>query len=74
MCSQNNVTDEDLIRFTQREIEASQRTIALSTFVWEWPDDLPAKLATWEQLGVVRAFLTFWDPFEKLEAVAKFLS
>lgn len=70
----NVYADEDLIRFALQEIEASQRALSLSTFTWDWPDDLPAKLATWEQLGIARTFLTFWDPFEKLEEVAKFLS
>ena len=65
--------DEDLMRFAHHEIEASARAISLSVFVWDWPDDLPAKLATWEQLGVVRTFLTFWHPFEKLEQVAEWL-
>ena len=70
----NVYADEDLIRFTHQEIETSGRAISLSVFVWEWPDDLPIKLAVWEQLGVVRTFLTFWHPFEKLEQAAQWLS
>lgn len=63
---------KDLMRFPCQEIEASGRAISLSIFVWDWPDDLPAKLAVWKQLGVVRIFLTFWHPFEKLEQAAEF--
>jgi alkanesulfonate monooxygenase SsuD/methylene tetrahydromethanopterin reductase-like flavin-dependent oxidoreductase (luciferase family) len=69
----NVYADEDLLRFTRQEIEASGRAIALSVFVWDWPEDLLAQLAMWEQLGVARTFLTFWDPFEKLEQVAEWL-
>lgn len=70
----NVYANEDLMRFTRQEIEASGRTIPLSVFVWDWPDDLPTKLAAWEQLGVTRTFLTFWHPFEKLEQAAEWLS
>jgi alkanesulfonate monooxygenase SsuD/methylene tetrahydromethanopterin reductase-like flavin-dependent oxidoreductase (luciferase family) len=70
----NVYADEDLMRFTRQKIEASGRTISLSIFVWDWPNDIPAKLATWEQLGVARTFLTFWHPFEKLERAAECLS
>jgi len=62
------------MRFSRQEIEASGRAISLSVFIWDWPDDIPAKLAAWEQLGVARTFLTFWHPFEKLEQAAEWLS
>jgi alkanesulfonate monooxygenase SsuD/methylene tetrahydromethanopterin reductase-like flavin-dependent oxidoreductase (luciferase family) len=70
----NVYADEDLMRFAHLQVEASARAISLSVFVWDWPDDLPAKLAAWEQLGVVRTFLTFWHPFERLEQAAELLS
>ncbi len=69
----NVYANEDLIRFARQQIAACGRTVALSVFVWEWPDDLPAKLTMWEQLGVERTFLTFWHPFEKLTQVAALL-
>jgi alkanesulfonate monooxygenase SsuD/methylene tetrahydromethanopterin reductase-like flavin-dependent oxidoreductase (luciferase family) len=62
----NVYADEDLIRAAKREIEASGRKIVLSTFVWEWQEDIAEKLKAWEQLGVERTFVTFWEPFEKL--------
>ena len=42
------------MRFSRQEIEASGRAISLSVFIWDWPDDIPAKLAAWEQLNSVR--------------------
>lgn len=66
----NVYADEALIRFARREIEASGRAVALSVFVWDWLEDIPAKLAAWEQLGAERTFLTFWHPFDKLAEVA----
>jgi len=35
-------------------------------YVWDWPEDVAAKVIEWEQLGVERAFLTFWHPFDAL--------
>ena len=66
--------DEDLIRFAHHEIEVSHRTIALSVFVWDWPEEIAGKLAAWEQLGVQRTFLTFWHPFDLLAHATKFMS
>jgi alkanesulfonate monooxygenase SsuD/methylene tetrahydromethanopterin reductase-like flavin-dependent oxidoreductase (luciferase family) len=63
----NVYADEELIREGLREIEASGREVVLSTFVWEWRDDIVEKLKEWEQLGVGRTFVTFWEPFEKLD-------
>ncbi len=63
----NVYADEELIREARREVEASGRKVAVSTFVWEWREDIEDKLKEWEQLGVERAFVTFWYPFEKLD-------
>ncbi len=70
----NVYADEDLIRFARQEIEGSHRTITLSTFVWDWPEGIATKLATWEQLGVERTFLTFWHPFDQLAHATSFMS
>jgi len=70
----NVYADEDLIRFAHREIEASDRAIALSVFVWDWPEDIATKLVTWEQLGVERTFLTLWHPFDQLAHASRFIS
>jgi alkanesulfonate monooxygenase SsuD/methylene tetrahydromethanopterin reductase-like flavin-dependent oxidoreductase (luciferase family) len=70
----NVYASEELIRFARREIEASGRAIGLSVFVWDWPKDIAASLAAWEQLGVERTFLTFWHPFDSIEDAVKYLS
>jgi len=62
----NVYADDELIREARRAIEASGRKIVLSTFVWEWREDIAEKLKEWEQLGVARTFVTFWHPFETL--------
>ncbi len=69
----NVYADEALIREARQKIDASGRQIALSTYVWEWQDDIEEKLKAWEQLGVTRAFVTFWEPFDKLEPAAHWL-
>jgi alkanesulfonate monooxygenase SsuD/methylene tetrahydromethanopterin reductase-like flavin-dependent oxidoreductase (luciferase family) len=66
----NVYADDDLIRFARQQIEAAQRPVALSVYVWDWPNDLPDKLAAWEALGVSRVFLTFWHPFNQLADAA----
>jgi len=58
---------EELIEEARREIELSGRKITLSVFTWKWRDNISDKLKEWEQLGVERTFVTFWEPFEKLE-------
>lgn len=62
----NVYADEELIREARREVEASGRKIAISVFVWDWRADIAEKLKEWEQLGVERTFVTFWEPFDKL--------
>lgn len=59
--------DEALIQEAQRAIEASGRAIELSVFVWKWRENIEEKLKEWEQLGVDRTFVTFWEPFDQLE-------
>lgn len=70
----NVYADDDLIRLALQEIKAAQRDIPVSVFVWDWPDNIEEKLHNWEQLGVERAYLTFWHPFEQLTHAAKFMS
>ncbi|MDQ6661371.1 MAG: LLM class flavin-dependent oxidoreductase [Chloroflexota bacterium] len=70
----NVYANEELIRFAQQEIEASHRTISLSVYVWNWPEDIAATLARWEQLGVERTFLTFWHPFDTLAHLVDLMS
>jgi len=43
-------------------------------YVWDWPEDIAGALAGWEQLGVERAFLTFWHPFDTLAHAADLIS
>lgn len=70
----NVYAQTELVRFARQEIEASGRTIGLSVFVWDWPDDMAALLEAWEQLGVERTFLTFWHPFDSIESAVQYLS
>lgn len=70
----NVYANDELIHFAHHEIEASRRSISLSVFVWDWPEDIAEKLTSWEDLGVVRTFLTFWHPFDKIADALKFMS
>jgi alkanesulfonate monooxygenase SsuD/methylene tetrahydromethanopterin reductase-like flavin-dependent oxidoreductase (luciferase family) len=70
----NVYANEELIRFAQQEIGASQRPVSLSVYVWDWPEDIAGALTTWEQLGVERAFLTFWHPFDTLASAIELLA
>lgn len=70
----NVYADNDLIRFARQQIDASQRAVALSVYVWDWPTNIAEKLAAWEDSGVSRAFLTFWHPFDTLAQAAAWLS
>jgi alkanesulfonate monooxygenase SsuD/methylene tetrahydromethanopterin reductase-like flavin-dependent oxidoreductase (luciferase family) len=63
----NVYADDALIREAQREVEASGRKVSVSTCVWEWREDIEEKLKEWEQLGIERTFVTFWEPFEQLD-------
>ena len=70
----NVYADDDVIRFARQEIESSNRVVSLSVYVWDWPENIFAKLALWEQFGIERVFLTFWHPFDKITEAVKFLS
>jgi alkanesulfonate monooxygenase SsuD/methylene tetrahydromethanopterin reductase-like flavin-dependent oxidoreductase (luciferase family) len=70
----NVYADDELIRFARLQIDASPRPIALSVYAWDWPEPLPERLAQWEELGVERVFLTFWNPFADLERAARWIS
>jgi hypothetical protein len=41
--------DDELIRFALDEIKGSNRSVALSVYVWDWPEDITEKLAAWEE-------------------------
>ncbi len=69
----NVYADEKMIREAYREVEASGRKIAVSAYVWDWREDIEEKLKEWEQLGVERTFVTFWEPFDKLEQAVKWM-
>ena len=70
----NIYADEEVIRFALQTIKASERTISLSVFVWDWLEDIADKLSAWEQLGVERTFLTFWHPFDTLPRAVDLMS
>lgn len=69
----NVYSDEELMREARRAIEASGRAVVLSTFTWDWREDIEEKLKEWEQLGVERTFITFWEPFEKLKQAVNWM-
>ncbi len=70
----NVYADDELIRFARQQIEAAGRPVVLSSYVWDWPEQLEERLAAWEQLGVERAFLTFWHPFDQLERASRWIA
>lgn len=70
----NVYADDELIRFARQQIEAAERPVALSVYVWDWPERIEERLAAWEQLGVERVFLTFWHPFDQLERVSRWMA
>ncbi|MBO0778015.1 MAG: LLM class flavin-dependent oxidoreductase [Ktedonobacteraceae bacterium] len=69
----NVYADEDLMREARSAIDSSGRNVTLSAFVWDWRDDIEEKLKVWEQLGVERTFITFWEPFDKLAQAAHWM-
>lgn len=69
----NVYADEEMMRESHRAVEASGRKITISTYVWDWREDIEEKLKEWEQLGVERTFVTFWEPFEKLEQAVNWM-
>lgn len=69
----NVSADDEMIREAREAIEAAGRPVRLSSFVWDWQEDIEDKLKQWEQLGVQKAFVTFWEPFEQLDRAAKWL-
>ncbi len=69
----NVYADDDFVRLARREIDAAQRAVSLSVYVWDIPDDIAARLALWEGLGVARTFLTFWHPFATLAEAVKYM-
>ncbi|HET7037881.1 MAG TPA: LLM class flavin-dependent oxidoreductase [Thermomicrobiaceae bacterium] len=70
----NIYADDDLIGYARDQIDASGRSVGLSTYVWDWPDDIASALARWERQGVERVFLTFWHPFDTLAAAVQMMS
>lgn len=70
----NVYADDELIRFARQQINTAQRPVALSVYVWDWPEQIEKRLAAWEALGVERAFLTFWHPFDQLDHASRWTS
>ncbi len=70
----NVYADDELIRFARQQIETAGRPVALSIYVWDWPEWIEERLAAWERLGVERAFLTFWHPFDQLERASRWIA
>ncbi|HEU5424593.1 MAG TPA: LLM class flavin-dependent oxidoreductase [Nitrolancea sp.] len=70
----NVYADDDLIGYARDQIDAAGRSVSLSTYAWDWPDDIAGALARWERQGVARAFLTFWHPFDTLAAATTLMS
>lgn len=67
----NVYADDDVIRFARQAITDAQRAVTLSTFVWDWLENIEEKLTDWEKLGVERTFITFWHPFDRLAQLSK---
>ena len=68
----NVYADDEVIHFALDKIHASQRTIPLSVFVWDWPDNLAEKMQEWRTMGIERVFLTLWS-IGSLDEAVKFL-
>lgn len=70
----NVYADDERVRFARQQIDAAQRPVALSVYVWDWPKQIEERLAAWEDLGVERSFLTFWHPFDQLDRASRWIS
>ncbi|QDP97357.1 LLM class flavin-dependent oxidoreductase [Microlunatus elymi] len=66
----NVYADDDVITAARAAIDASGRQVALSVYVWDWPDRLDDRLAVWSDLGVDRVFLTVWPPYDVITEIA----
>jgi alkanesulfonate monooxygenase SsuD/methylene tetrahydromethanopterin reductase-like flavin-dependent oxidoreductase (luciferase family) len=70
----NVYADDALIGFARQQIDAAERDVALSVYVWDWLPNMAEKLSAWADLGVARVFLTFWHPFDKLAEAAAWMA
>ena len=70
----NVYCEDEIIRFAHQEIEMAQRPVALSVFVWDWPEHIADKIVEWEKLGVERTFLTLWQPEQQLTEAMSFMA
>lgn len=68
----NVYADDEMIRFALEAIKLAQRSIPLSVFVWDWPNNLEEKMQEWKTLGIERVFLTVWS-IGKLNETMKFV-
>lgn len=66
----NVYADDATITAARSEIDKSGRAVDLSVYVWDWPDDIAARLAAWAEMGVGRVFLTVWPPFDRIAEAA----
>lgn len=69
----NVYADEEMMREARKEVDASGRKIAVSAYIWDWREDIGEKLKEWEQLGIERTFITFWEPFDKLKQATNWI-
>ena len=65
---------DELVQLASREIEASGRNVALSVYVWDWPDRIEERLVGWARSGVARVFLTFWPPYDQMDGAHELLA
>lgn len=70
----NVYADDEIVGFAATQIAKAQRAVSLSVYVWDWPDNIKARLAAWEAMGVERTFLTIWDPFASLADMVSLLA
>lgn len=66
----NVYADDEIIAAARDAIDASDRAVALSVYVWDWPEHIDARLAAWSRMGVDRVFPTVWPPYDSIADAA----
>lgn len=66
----NVYENNEFIQEARKMIDASGREVELSTYGMNYSESNLDKIKQWEQWGVDRAFLTFWEPFDWMEGAA----
>jgi alkanesulfonate monooxygenase SsuD/methylene tetrahydromethanopterin reductase-like flavin-dependent oxidoreductase (luciferase family) len=67
----NVYADDELVAAARDAIDTSDCAVSLSIYVWDWPENLDTRLATWSRMGVERVFLTVWPPYDSITDVAE---